>query len=246
MIQGYKSKFYDQYYSQRSGKKLPGSLADLKSRRPFYLRVIKRLFPIDLDSRILELGCGFGAFLHQMRLDGFHNSTGVESSSEMFEASQTLGIDGIIFKDALEFLRSTPDGAFDLVVAIDVIEHFDKTTVLDLIMEIYRVTSPGGAFITHQPNAEGVFGSAIRYADFTHDVAYTRSSIEQVCRASGFDSVESFEDKPLVYNFPSLIRRILWTSILRPVYLFMSGVENGSIDRSQIFSKNLLSIARKI
>ena len=106
-----------------------------------------------------------------------------------------------------------------------------------------RVLKKGGRIISHQPNAEGVFGNAILYGDFTHEVSFTRNSMAQVFLGSGFSSLRSFEDKPLRYNFKSFICRVIWDVFIL-IYNF-KGKGAKDFGKEIIFTKNFLSVIIK-
>ena len=244
-MKDYKKKIYDNYLSNRVVGTIPSDMSSLNSRKPFYLDVIKKHFPTNKEIKVLDLGCGYGAFLHFMRERGYRSAQGVDSSIEMVEAATKLGITEITHGDLFSFLKEKPDESIDVITAIDIIEHFTKSEIFDLVAEMKRVLKKGGRIISHQPNAEGVFGNAILYGDFTHEVSFTRNSMAQVFLGSGFSSLRSFEDKPLRYNFKSFICRVIWDVFIRPLYRFLVVVESKDFDKEIIFTKNFLSVIIK-
>jgi SAM-dependent methyltransferase len=244
-VQDYKAKIYEYYFTKRVGRTAPASLVELEKRKPFYNNVIKNHFPADRESSVVDLGCGYGAFLHFMQQSGYFNTSGIDTSAEMVAEAEKLGINNVHQGNVVEFLRHQPDESIDVLTAIDLIEHFPKEELFDLVSQFQRVLKPGGRVITHQPNAEGVFGNAILYGDFTHEQAFTRVSIAQIFLRNGFTSISSFEDKPLRFSMKSRIRRLLWDWLVRPFYLFLVAVESGGSDKDIIFTKNFLSVAVK-
>ena len=75
---------------------------------------------------------------------------------------------------------------------------------------MFRILKPGGRCIAHVPNAEGLFGMRIRYGDMTHENAFTPKSAHQLFTTIGFEKVECHEDRPVIHNVKSLVRRIIW------------------------------------
>lgn len=240
----YRRRIYDSYVTMRDRPLAPEALAGLKPRMPYFRRMISRYFPADERSEVLELGCGHGALLYALREAGYSNVRGVDGSSEQVAAAQALGIPGVCQGDVMRFLRAIPSNSLDVVVAFDLIEHFRKCEVIALVDEVHRVLRRGGRWIIHAPNAEAPFGARMRHWDFTHEVAYTRISLAQVMRASGFSEVMCFEDRPVPHGFKSGARAALWM-LLRGILLFYVAVETGSADRKAIFSQNLLAVVRK-
>ena len=193
---------------------------------------------------ILDLGCGHGALLYALQKAGYHNAYGVDNSPEQLAVAQELGVEGVVEDDVMGFLTKTPNAILDVVVAFDLVEHFTKTELVHLVDEIWRVCKPDGKLILHTPNAEGPFAGRMRYWDFTHELAFTSTSLGQLLRASGFRTVTYWEDKPVVHGFKSLVRAGLW-SLIRAGLLFYIAVETGVFDRHAVFSQNLLAIAIK-
>ena len=241
----YKDLIYKNYYSKRIGRSAPKDLKGLASRQPFYKNIINSHFPKNKTIEILELGCGYGAFLHHIQNAGYVNCTGIDASAEMVEIANKLNINGIATGDVVAEIKSRKDKSLDLIIAIDLIEHFTKSDLFELVIEFERVLKPGGRVITHQPNAEGVFGNAILYGDYTHEQAFTRVSVAQLFLSCGFSKVSSYEDVPIAFNLKSFVRKILWLRLVRPLYLFLIMVESGGSDKDIALTKNFLSVAIK-
>ena len=244
-MKNYRNKIY-KYYSTNSGKPLaPKTVESFKHQEPFLQKTIDNYFPKDKNIKILEIGCGYGVFGYFIQNNGYTNYIGIDGSQSQVNEAKRLNINNIILGDLTEYLKGIKDNSLDLLIAIDIIEHFKKEELSDLIDDFYRVLKQNGTIISHQPNAESPFGNSIRYGDFTHELAFTRSSISQIFLSSGFNYVKSYEDKPIGHGLKSLIRLFLWQLIIRPIYKFLLIVESGSVDKEIILSKNFLSIIKK-
>lgn len=110
------------------------------------------LWPLT-GERLLDLGCGNGSYTTVMAA-GFEETYGVEiETRRLAEFRAHLaehpvpGVHALAMSgEHLDFA----DGHFDVVTAIEVIEH-----VLDLpatVREVHRVLKPGGAFVITAPN----------------------------------------------------------------------------------------------
>lgn len=85
--------------------------------------------------------------------------------------------------DALEYLKKV--NGFDIVVMIDLLEHFKKDEALELMHLTHKALKNGGFFLIRTPNAENpLFGRF--YDDFTHETPFTRSSLRQILASLGF------------------------------------------------------------
>lgn len=220
-------------------------LEGFKSREPFLRKIIKNYFPKNKDIRIVEIGCGHGAFQYFIQKFGYKNSIGVDGSQEQVNLSKKLNIDNIIHGDLVEYIKSLNDNSLDLLIALDVIEHFTKEELSNLVDDMYRVLKKGGLIITHQPNGESILCNSIRYGDFTHEIAFTRNSISQIFLSSGFSGVYSYEDKPIVHGLKSLIRFLLWNYLVRPIYKILIIIETGGVDKEIIMTQNFLTVVTK-
>lgn len=239
-----RDRIYASYVYGRNESLAPPTLAGLRPRLPYLRKLVKLHFPQQRDVDILELGCGHGALLHVLQESGYTNARGVDRSIEQVTAAEKLGIAGAEQGDVMEALAKTPAGSLDVIVAFDVIEHFRKDELLSLVDEVHRALRPGGRWIIHVPNAEAPFGSRMRHWDITHELAFTRTSIAQLLIASGFASVECFEDRPTPHGPVSASRLVLWQMVRACLLLYLA-IETGSFDQRAIFSQNMVAVARK-
>jgi SAM-dependent methyltransferase len=177
------------------------------------------------------------------RRAGYHAAAGVDQSPEQVAEAHRLGIDGVELGDVMDTLRVLPAESQDVVVAFDLIEHFTKDELLPLVDEVRRALKPGGRWIIHTPNAESPFFGRIRYGDITHEQAFTSTSLAQLLLASGFRSLASFEDAPIVHGLASAGRYIIWRSLRALMRLYLAA-ETGS-PGSGILSQNFLGVAVK-
>ena len=244
-MKNYREKIYKYYSSQRKNKLAPESIKGFKPREPFFKMIINEHFPENKEIKILEIGSGHGAFGYFIQKAGYKNYIGVDGSEEQVKEAKRLGISNIIHADLVDYLRNLDNESIDLIVAIDVIEHFTKEELSDLVDDMYRVLKKDGIIITHQPNATSPFGNSIRYGDFTHELAFTDSSISQLFLSSGFSSVKSYEDKPIPHGLKSKVRLFLWEYLVKPIYKFALIVESGGIEKDIILTKNFLTVIRK-
>jgi SAM-dependent methyltransferase len=240
----YRLRFYSRYAELKQRTDIAQVRRDLALTKPYLARVIAKFFPADRNCNIVDLGCGSGALLLFLQEAGYLNTTGVETSPDQADLARQLGVRAIMLGNLVSFLRESANEIFDVVVAFDVIEHFRKDEVLDIMDHVYRVLRPGGKLIVHVPNAEGIFGSRIFWSDFTHEMAFTREALRQLTCACGFSSVEFSEDLPVVHGFKSLIRRILWSG-LRSIFRLAYTAETGDLGCGLILTQNLLAVAKK-
>ena len=209
---------------------------------PYANYIAKNYLPKDQRIFILDIGCGLGGFTWAISQAGYENIEGVDLSEESIRSAHAFGIDKVKQGDIFTYLESAHDESIDVVLCLDVLEHFTKEEGIRLLLEVKRVLKADGRIIIHVPNAEGIFGSKIRYADFTHETAFTPKSISQLLQFVGFGTVQCFEDKPIVHGLVSGVRRWLW-SLVTLMFRFIHAVETGSFNVK--LSQNILVVAFK-
>lgn len=239
-----RQRIYQSYVSARKTRLAPPTLAGLKPRMPYLGRIIRRHFPQDRSIVVLDLGCGHGAFAHALHKAGYQNVRGVDASSEQVAEATRLGIEGVQEGDVMQILEETEPASVDVALSFDLIEHFAKTELIQLVDSVHRVLRPGGYWIVHVPNGESPFGNRMRYGDLTHELAFTRTSIAQLLLSSGFSKVSCHEDRPAVHGVKSGLRAGLWF-LIRVTLLLYIAIETGCFDRDAVFSQNLLAVTVK-
>lgn len=243
-MNNYRTRIYGAYVSGRQESLAPATLEGLKPRVPSLRKLVRRHFPAELNVPILDLGCGHGALIHVARQAGYSNIRGVDGSPEQVAAAKVLGIEGVEQSDVMEALAMEPDAALDGLISFDLIEHFNRNELINLVDEVFRVLKHQGRWIIHTCNAESPFGMGSRYGDYTHELAFTRTSLAQLLFTSGFSRVACYEDQPAVHGAKSAVRWLLWKG-LRNLLRFYLAVETGDTGRDAIFSQNFLTVAFK-
>ena len=240
----YRERVYACYVNARQQALAPETLAGLKPRLPFLQKLVRLHFPPDFNASILDLGCGHGALMHVARQMGYQNIRGVDGSPEQVAAARHLGIDGVEQGDVVDTLVNVPERSLDCVIAFDLIEHFTKDELIPVVDAVNRALKPGGRWVIHTPNAESPFGNRMLFGDFTHEIAFTRTSLAQILLSSGFSKVNCYEDQPILHGIKSAARWALW-KVFRTFLRLYVAVETGDSGRDAVFSQNLLCVVFK-
>jgi 2-polyprenyl-3-methyl-5-hydroxy-6-metoxy-1,4-benzoquinol methylase len=238
----YREKLYSTYVSDNTGHNYgESSIRAVENQFPVWKKYYGRFLPDDRAAHVLELGCGDGGFVHYLRSTGYKNSHGIDRSPEQIKAAEGLGIKGVECADIVDFLRDKKD-RYDAIVARDVLEHFNKDEVMDLLGLIFSSLKPGGVLLIQTPNGESPFGTKFRYWDFTHEVIFTSNSLNHVLRATGFASVAFYPAGPVPHGLKSTVRFLLWKAIELLLKFYMV-VETGG--GRGIYTQNIIAVARK-
>ncbi len=238
----YKKIIYDNYISNHN-KTLYGenSIARIKAYAPALNYYYCRHLPTDKNARILDIGCGDGNFVYHVQQLGYKNAAGVDVSAEQVNKGISMGINNLHCADLMQYLTTNTE-PFDVIIAKDVIEHFTRDEVFDILFLINKNLEKGGRFIMQVPNGQGFFYTSIYYGDYTHEMAYTESSISQVMLNTGFSGVRCFPTGPVPTGVVPRIRYILWKLMVWKLK-FWKMVETGN--PRGIFTQNIIAVADK-
>ncbi|MCX6164050.1 MAG: class I SAM-dependent methyltransferase, partial [Ignavibacteriae bacterium] len=183
-------------------------------------------------------GCGCGEFLYFLQAQDYVNLWGVDVSPQQVEGARQLGLTSVTLElgDCLAFLRRHPE-SFALINAQNLLEHFTKDELFELLDAVTEALRPGGTLLAVVPNAGSIFGLRTRYYDITHELAFTPMSLMQVLTAVGLTQVQFLEHGPVVLGVKSAVRFCLWQAI-RQCLKFYLLVELAG-DRHYIFTQDI-------
>jgi SAM-dependent methyltransferase len=117
----------------------------LAARRNIVLDSIRQRYSKRTDLQILDAGCGTGLMLQE--LAPFGTVEGVDISDEALQFCRKRGLDNVRLADVTRL--PFPDEQFDVVTALDVLEHLDDDTAA--LREFRRVLKPGGRVFVFAP-----------------------------------------------------------------------------------------------
>ena len=148
-----------------------------RARRKVLADLIRREAMPPAHGQVLEIGCGTGHNLEM--LGGFGKVDAVELDDEARAiAEHRLGRE--ILSAPLPALAGVPDRAYDLIAALDVIEHIDDDEAA--LAAIAGKLKPGGKFVMTVPAHQWMWSA--------HDVVnhhkrrYSKPGLKQLIEAS--------------------------------------------------------------
>ena len=130
------------------------------------------------EPRILDVGCGTGANLKM--LASYGKAEGLDISRQALEFCRQRGLESVKL-GAIEQLPYE-DGSFELVTALDVIEHLDDD--LMGLKEMRRVLRPDGRVLLFVPAFMFLWG--VQDDVSNHRRRYTLPGLLKVVEAAGF------------------------------------------------------------
>jgi 2-polyprenyl-3-methyl-5-hydroxy-6-metoxy-1,4-benzoquinol methylase len=200
-------KIYDKYLSSRFGLVNEYSKQALESWYRMYDRIYGDVLPIDKNVRILDVGCGIGDFLYYLEKKGYNNFIGIDISEEQIKFCKENITENVECCDVFYFLEKNSN--FDVIVMNDVLEHFKKKEILDLLELTYKKLNKHGILVIKVPNAANPFNIGNFYNDFTHETQFTKESLLQVLLVAGFSKIKIFDQKSNMSTVKSFIGTIV-------------------------------------
>ncbi|MEI6396856.1 MAG: class I SAM-dependent methyltransferase [Candidatus Taylorbacteria bacterium] len=158
-------------------------------------------------SRVLDIGCGLGQNLSVFSKLGFKQVEGIDVSQENIDFLNKYDFD-VRLADAFKYLKET-DKEFDIISMFDVIEHFTKAEIIEILSLIKSRLKPGGVLIIHTLNAQYPFWKSIFFADITHETALTPQSLDQFLNLAGFGDSTVVQINSFYLWHPNVIKRAL-------------------------------------
>ncbi len=134
----------------------------------------------------------------------------LDTSAEQVALARELGLATVDQQEINAYLASLADASVDVVLLMDVLEHFQRQQLFDILDEVFRVLRPSGKCIAHVPNGTGLYAMRIRCGDLTHDLASTCRSAQQSFSTIGFHDAQCFEDRPVIHGPVSALRFFVW------------------------------------
>lgn len=168
-------------------------------RRRLFLDVIQRIVPA--GARVLDVGCGTGALSEALSSRGY-DVHGVDPHASAMDLDAARFCEGRV--DSLPLL----DEHFDLVCALDVLEHVDDGVA---VRELKRVLRPGGWLLVSVPGYQWLWSERDVVAG--HLRRYTLSGLRRLLVDEGFNVERRFGYQFLL--LPALVASRWWQR-LRP------------------------------
>ncbi|MBO6518351.1 MAG: class I SAM-dependent methyltransferase [Bacteroidia bacterium] len=221
----YRKTLYQNYYSTHSGKTDQSvQIQHFNQQKRYFKMEFEKHMPSNKQAAVLDIGCGTGSLLKGLQELGYSNLRGIDLSEEQVRMSKTFGVDVVEQNAAHEFL-SDKKAEYDVIFAVDLIEHLGKDELIDFLSLVKSSLKPGGKAIFRTPNMDAPLASVFAFADFTHEVFLNKSSATQVMLANGFQDVEVSEGIVYIENpLKEIVRKLGWgiTKFALRLQLFFS------------------------
>lgn len=203
-----------------------------------YRWYLRGWLPTRKDAAIVELGCGSGKLLYFFKQLGYKNLKGVDISPDQVALAKQV-LPEVEQANVLDWLNGRQE-QFDLIIALDLIEHFKRDEALRFLDLCFEALKNGGRLILQTPNADSPFGLQIIHGDITHEWAYNVNQLTRLLRRAGFLEVEAREQGPVPrgYSLKSTFRYFAWR-FMRSLLKIWNIIETGG-SGSDVFTRVFL------
>jgi len=205
-------------------------------------RQFGRYLPPDRSVPTLDIGCGSGEFVLFLQQRGYSEAEGIDVSLEQITLARERGVRNVRQDNVFSYVDKYANH-FSLITAFNILEHLDRPEMFQLMDLVVRALRPGGRFFAMVPNANGLFGSQVRYADFTHEMSFTPLSVLQLCQVVDLRIIRIFENGPVPHGLPSALRWAVWQVIRGG--LLMARIAEGADWKWPVFTQDLLFVAER-
>ena len=235
----YRTRVFTEYASRFQDEKEIFDQAGSRRWGKSYDYYLRSWLPGDKAAEVVDLACGSGKLLHFFKDRGYHRLQGVDISPQQVRLAKQV-IQEVKESDILDFLLEHRD-RFDLILGLDIIEHFQKDEALRFLDGCWSALKANGRLILQTPNGCSPWGGAIRYGDFTHEVCFTPNSITRLMQLCGFRDIKVRELGPIPwgYSAKSTARFAVWQAI-RIILKLWNMTETGNAGGG-IFSRVFLA-----
>ncbi len=170
---------------------------DAKVRRALRMAQVTR------GSRVLEIGCGWGALAQKAVEECGAHITGVTLSAEQLTWAQNrMQAAGVLGQSDLRLqdYRDIQDGPYDAVCSIEMVEAVGQAYWPDYFSTVARLLKPGGmACIQTIVIDDALFDRYVRSTDFIQQYVFpggclpSPSAFKQAASAAGLQVVDEFK-----------------------------------------------------
>lgn len=121
-------------------------------RRKIVFDLIKKFFVTDSNKTILDIGCGTGFLLKEFQ--NFERVYGIDCAQEALDYCRKRGLENVKKGNISDVPFN--DNQFDIVLALDVLEHVENDD--KALREMNRVLKRGGIGIIFVPAFQSLWG----------------------------------------------------------------------------------------
>jgi len=241
----YRDTLYQNYHTTQSGR---ASRRDKQvqfniEKNQFKHEILPLLKGVDKSAIICDVGCGSGSMLSVLADAGYINAFGVDVSPEQVELAKNMGVSNVYCQDFFEYIKEN-EVQCDVVLGMDIIEHFTKTELVGFLKKMRESLKPKGRVLFRTPNLDAPMATVFAHGDFTHENYINQSSAEQVMLSCGFTKVRVLPSLMRTGNpLKEFFRKMVYAVMRFRLQLLLFATARST--KGVLFSPNLVIEARK-
>jgi len=214
------STTYENYGSWKKWDLTPFGTVKVKQHFYFTKLLAPYLLGRDDGHSVLEIGFGNGELAGWLNAHHSHVSwTGIEIQESLVSKARAAG-----FQAEADISKLDLQTSYDLIIAIDVIEHLTDIEIQDLFSKFNLLLKDDGTVITRTPNAGGPLGLPNQTGDATHITPISLSRLGGYL--SDWDITEQGDIQPVwegkilsaIRNFCRLTLRAIISGSIRFIF----------------------------
>ena len=203
----FRDRFYKYQTISRGLLNSEDLLKHFKKLSAYYKSRIGSYLPENLESKIIDIPCGYGNFIFFLKSMGYSNVTGFDLDGEQVRLANLLNLPAKKM-DAFEILNKEDD--FDVISSLDFLEHLTKDDALNFLDLCYAKLKIGGILILRTPCADGVFGSHDASNDITHEWNMSSNLMITILKMCGYSTVQVLDERPQPTTIFQFIRWLVY------------------------------------
>lgn len=166
-----------------------------------YFKKIFKLANVNIEGkRVLEIGFGNGQLMGLLKKLKPEKMVGVEQINLLVERATNHSFEA--YHGKLTDIDELTNIEFDIIIAIDVLEHLEYGELVELFNWIKSHLSKSGTFISRFPEGSSALGLRNQNGDFTHKTSLTETKLDFLAKQSGL-SVDMYFDDLIYSNYLS-------------------------------------------
>lgn len=235
----YRELLYNDYFNSQSGRTFQLNIEKkLITEGHILSNEILPLLPSDRNSAVLDMGCGFGSLIHVLKKNGYLNLKGIDLSAGQVKVAHEIGLTEVELQDLLPYLKNHT-ASFDIITGIDIIEHFSKDELVEVLTCVKNALKPNGIAIFRTPNLDAPFATLFSNGDFTHENYLNYSSANQLMLALGFQNISVHNSFMETQGYlKELFRKITW--VIMKSFIKLLIFSTARTTRAMVYSPNLI------
>lgn len=219
---------------QKSGPNLSKSI--------WYQSVLHKFLPGSISDRILEIGPGRGEGLSFLANAGYQIDA-IDIDEDVVRICSAVEGASVHHVKSITSYAQGCTTKYSLVYMFHVLEHIKRDEIVPTLNSIFDILDINGRLLIVVPNVSSpIVGVDQQFFDFTHETAFSPSSLQQALMMSKFTDIQLTNLWPETTSPKKYLQKSMQIAFSRSLELIMR-VFYGT--RRDVISHQILAVARK-